>query len=926
MREQSIAQVSGSANPNRGNGNDDHAPIGMWSYDTDYVSRELMRFTHDWSGMTKVTKIELHVRLSNTTHTAHGSTRRMYVGRLNGPFSMGGGGENSWSWGISGSEWGDPGLTASGGEDFSLTAYNSGDWVTLDITTVYDDFIPSYVKNPAGGNGAGATNDGIRLWSYDENTVARTVELYTMRTGSAPYIVVTYTTNTAPGTPTLTGPANGAVIASGSQPSFSFAGYEVDSGDNMKSFDLQIDDSSGFGSPVYNGNVPTFPAAPWWNGAQTVTNWPYPGGGLVAGTTYYWRVRTYDQSDAVGPWSAARSFTMGATPTIGSFYPGASQLAPISNLGEAATWTSGGAHAKPQVSFAYAHPGGLAGTHYRVRLYSDGSTTLYDSGTVARALTPGTTYYINVPYAIVMGTQYRWGVEVRDSAGNWSANMAPSPFKVRWGQAIYTQNVTVNASNIQLKTGSLTGSTVQSAFLYRTADDAAGTGATGWVSDPGSIATMKAYLHILVRLSTYVAGTNPALSDMTLTYQGGTALVPDKWTIGSGTAVLDPGSKRFGKYGLRLTAAGTGVWAYPYHSVVGDDVDVQPDTDYTISAWVNTGGAPLRSGSFATLYILKQDGSIQNWWLTPQPVGMVRTTFDSTAFPNHWQQLVGVFHVPPGVTTIRPLLWAGNAMVAGDRVWWDGVRLEQGRVAQSWTPGFLSDGAVLDSHGLQVDARSGGIFRLHGSADDPRFTVDLAAYGLRFGGDSLVDSPNPGAIRVHPTLDIISQVSAPANPVSPYFRIYGQGSDLLAKNSGGQVYRLSMTYEEGTWTPGLTFGTPGNLSVAYSTQSGRYVKIGRRVFLDLIIITTTFTHSTASGSLLLTGLPFATAGGLNLFNPIIMRGHNVAGGIIGLRAIGTTADFGYNVSGSAIGTLTPTQVPTGTVIDIRASWSHEVTP
>ena len=37
-------------------------------------------------------------------------------------------------------------------------------------------------------------------------------------------------------------------------------------------------------------------------------------------------------------------------------------------------------------------------------------------------------------------------------------------------------------------------------------------------------------------------------------------------------------------------------------------------------------------------------------------------------------------------------------------------------------------------------------------------------------------------------------------------------------------------YEEGTWTPTITFATPGNLSVAYTTQSGSYTKIGRMVF------------------------------------------------------------------------------------------------
>lgn len=64
-------------------------------------------------------------------------------------------------------------------------------------------------------------------------------------------------------------------------------------------------------------------------------------------------------------------------------------------------------------------------------------------------------------------------------------------------------------------------------------------------------------------------------------------------------------------------------------------------------------------------------------------------------------------------------------------------------------------------------------------------------------------------------------------------------------------------YEEGTWTPVLTFATPGNLSVAYSIQDGTYTKIGNRVYLSFRIVTSSFTHTTASGVARITGLPFS---------------------------------------------------------------------
>jgi hypothetical protein len=77
----------------------------------------------------------------------------------------------------------------------------------------------------------------------------------------------------------------------------------------------------------------------------------------------------------------------------------------------------------------------------------------------------------------------------------------------------------------------------------------------------------------------------------------------------------------------------------------------------------------------------------------------------------------------------------------------------------------------------------------------------------------------------------------------------------------------STPYDDGTFTPTLTFSTPGDLSVAYTKQVGRYTRIGNRVFINLEIrCTPTFT--TASGQMLLPGLPYevnpaydATAGG-----------------------------------------------------------------
>ena len=64
-------------------------------------------------------------------------------------------------------------------------------------------------------------------------------------------------------------------------------------------------------------------------------------------------------------------------------------------------------------------------------------------------------------------------------------------------------------------------------------------------------------------------------------------------------------------------------------------------------------------------------------------------------------------------------------------------------------------------------------------------------------------------------------------------------------------------YEEGTWTPAVTFtgGTTG--SPTYTTQLGTYTKVGRLVTIQL---TLAFNKNTLSGGYLyqITGLPFAS--------------------------------------------------------------------
>jgi len=88
-----------------------------------------------------------------------------------------------------------------------------------------------------------------------------------------------------------------------------------------------------------------------------------------------------------------------------------------------------------------------------------------------------------------------------------------------------------------------------------------------------------------------------------------------------------------------------------------------------------------------------------------------------------------------------------------------------------------------------------------------------------------------------------------------------KGVNFTANTSAaGMTSQLLNWYEEGTFTPTLTCSTVGNLSVSYSIQLGRYTRIGNRVIINATIVTSAFTHTTASGGVRLSGLPFNSNG------------------------------------------------------------------
>lgn len=137
-------------------------------------------------------------------------------------------------------------------------------------------------------------------------------------------------------------------------------------------------------------------------------------------------------------------------------------------------------------------------------------------------------------------------------------------------------------------------------------------------------------------------------------------------------------------------------------------------------------------------------------------------------------------------------------------------------------------------------------------------------------------------------------------------------------------------YEEGTFTPAITFATPGNLSVGYSTALGAYTKIGRMVMIALAVVTSGFTHTTASGDLSITGLPFTTpattnlfwGNGLSLWQGITRASYT----FIGWRLAASTTTLSLIAAGSAQTAVIvgASDMPTGGSVALQGSFVYHV--
>lgn len=179
--------------------------------------------------------------------------------------------------------------------------------------------------------------------------------------------------------------------------------------------------------------------------------------------------------------------------------------------------------------------------------------------------------------------------------------------------------------------------------------------------------------------------------------------------------------------------------------------------------------------------------------------------------------------------------------------------------------------------------------------------------------------------------------AAPGTRVENAIRVDRAGTAVSSIELNAPVTATSINFgqsalnyydEAGSFTPSITFATPGNLSVTYSTQEGKYTRIGNIVFFRLQIITSAFTHTTASGNLRISGLPF-TVGAVNFYSSF-QHGSATTypAGVSSANAVSINSQTYIQIQGVGSGTgattFTTANQPTGSNVNIAIAGFYMV--
>jgi hypothetical protein len=147
--------------------------------------------------------------------------------------------------------------------------------------------------------------------------------------------------------------------------------------------------------------------------------------------------------------------------------------------------------------------------------------------------------------------------------------------------------------------------------------------------------------------------------------------------------------------------------------------------------------------------------------------------------------------------------------------------------------------------------------------------VDQSVGSITFGNNTADDLASISAKTDGATDNaaLLFKTSATGGANTERLRIDDDGLKFNADTAAANALN---DYEEGTWTPSLTYSGGNPATVSYNTQTGYYTKIGNVCYYACDLRLTAFSRGSASGTLQLQGLPFPTKNQSNYARPNVV--------------------------------------------------------
>jgi hypothetical protein len=382
------ARIADQGGTSLGAGASDFNPVGPYS---GFLYRTLLGFSYSFSGMVEITSAILWMKSSTQSYVGFGSSPSVQARRLSSSWSEG------TSVSMSGSnavEWSNqPGVT---GSESAATAMTETEltWDTVNITTIIQE--------------AFAANSfyGLRIYASDEGNSTDVWEMCSREysTSSDPYIVVTYSTNTAPTAPTSLSPTGDTVIQN-LTPTFTATFNDPDAGEVMANYQINVYEDNGTTLKWDSGAI-----------AGSTINRTYNGPALTGNTFYKWTVRAQDDGGLWGPYQ----------PTLSRFKVNSVPNAPVLSLVQSPTNdittltpTFNITHSDPDASDSLM-------SAYRLYVWNSAWGGIWDTGYVAVTAT-ATKQVTYAGPALAWNSTYYWSAYTYDSNGATYGNWGSTP-------------------------------------------------------------------------------------------------------------------------------------------------------------------------------------------------------------------------------------------------------------------------------------------------------------------------------------------------------------------------------------------------------------------------------------------------------------------------------------------------------------------